>query len=146
MITVYKKNAVPETMKLEILNDIFFNKNTVELLDGNAKDIIKQIDQSEMIGKYAIQSRFNKTTLNIDRLSTGCKTVLNIIYNPNIVFDIRECGENALDLIYKLPFGNICCDYPLISFDMGSVEACGKTGKRVISSYEELKEWWTDEN
>lgn len=146
MITVYKKNSIKKPLELETLNDVYFNKNTVELLDERAKAIIKQINFSEMVGKYTIKSRFDKTVLNIDRLSTGCKTVLNIIYNPQKIFDIRECGENALDVIYGLPHGNIYCDYPLISFDMQSVEVCDKSGKRVIDSYDELKEWWTDEN
>lgn len=146
MITVYKKGAIPKSMKLETLNDIFFNKNTVEHLDARAREIIRQIDQSEMFSNYTIRSRFNHTELNIDKLSTGCKTILNIIYNPQMVFDIRECGENALDLIYRLPSGNIYCDYPLISFDMEAVEVCDKSGKRVIQSYEELKEWWTHED
>ena len=146
MITVYKKNSIKKPLELETLNDVYFNKNTAEFLDERAKVIIQQIDQSEMLDKYTIKSRFNETVLNIDQLSTGCKTVLNIIYNPQKIFDIRECGENALDVIYKLPHGNICCDYPLISFDMQSVEACDKSGKRVICSYDELKEWWTNEN
>ena len=146
MITVYKKNAIPKSMELETLNDVFFNKNTVELLDSRAETIIKQIDSSEMSGKYTIKSRFNGTLLNIDKLSTGCKTVLNILYNPQRIFDIRECGENALDIIYTLPEGNIFCDYPLISFAMQGVEVYDRSGKRVIRSYDELKEWWTGEN
>lgn len=142
MITIYKK----KTKDIEFLNDIYFNHNTVELLDERAKTVIKQIDQSEMLSKYTIKSRFNETVLNIDKLSTGCKTALNIIYNPQKIFDIRECGENALDVIYRLPSGNIYCEYPLISFDMQSVEVYDKSEKRVINSYEELKEWWADEN
>lgn len=146
MITIYKKKSIDKSKELEIMNDVYFNKNTVELLDERAKDIIKIIDCSEMLSKYTIKSRFNETVLNIDQLSTGCKTVLNIIYNPQKIFDIRECGENALDVIYNLPSGNIYCDYPLISFDMKSVEVYEKSKRRVISSYDELKEWWTDEN
>ena len=146
MITVYKKNAIPKTMTLEANNDIFFNKNTSELLDERAKQIIKQIDSSELSGKYAIKSRFNGMLLNIDKLSTGCKTVLNILYNPDRVFDIRECGENALDVLYTLPCGNVYCDYPLISFDMERAEVCDKAGKREICSYDELKEWWMSED
>ena len=86
MITIYKKNAIPKTMVLEELNDVFFNKKTVTLLDERAKEIIRQIDGSEMVSNFAIKSRFNGMLLNIDRLSTGCKTVLNILYNPDRVF------------------------------------------------------------
>ena len=146
MITVYKKKNVPKHMELIALNDIFFNKYTVSLLDGRAKEIIAAVDHSEMLSQYAIRSRFDGMTLNIDKLSTGCKTALNVLYNPDKVFDIRECGDNALDVIYSLPAGNVVCDYPLISFDMEKVKVCDKKGTREIASYEELKEWWTDEN
>ena len=146
MITVYKKKPGSKGMELVALNDIFFNKYTVSLLDERAGEIIARIDHSEMLGPYAIRSRFDGMTLNIDRLSTGCKTALNILYNPNRIFDIRECGDNALDAIYALPIGNVYCDYPLISFDMDGVNVCDKKGVREIRSYEALKEWWTDED
>ena len=145
MITVYRKKSVPKSKELIELNDVFFNKYTVSLLDDRAKEIIAKIDRSEMLSQYAIRSRFDGTTLNIDKLSTGCKTALNIMYNPDKIFDIRECGDNALDVIYALPDGNVVCDYPLISFDMFSVNVFDNKGVREISSYEDLKEWWTDE-
>ena len=144
MITVFKNGTVPRDMERVTLNDIFFNKYTVSLLDDRARAIIADIDHSEMLGKYAIRSRFDGMTLNIDRLSTGCKTALNIVYNPDKVFDIRECGDNALDVIYALPHGNVYCDYPLISFDMDRVNVCDRKCVREIESYEALKEWWTD--
>lgn len=146
MITVYKRRSIPKSMGFVELNDIFFNKYTAELLDNRAGEIIAQIDNSEMVNKYTIKSRFDGLALNIDKISTGCKTVLNILYHPDKVFDIRECGDNALDVIYAMDSGNISCDYPLISFDMESVCVSDKAGKRAIDSYEALKEWWSDEN
>ena len=136
MITIYKKKPSSKTMELVVMNDIYFNQKTVSLLDDRAKDIIRQIDHSDML------SPFDGMTLNIDKLSTGCKTALNVLYNPDKVFDIRECGDNALDVIYSFPEGNIYCDYPLISFDMDKVLVSEKKGKREIDSYEALKEWW----
>ena len=126
MITIYKKKAI-KNMELVALNDVYFNKYTSDMLDEKAADIIKKM-------------------LNIDKLSTGCKTVLNIMYNPDKVFDICECGDNALDVIYSLPEGNVYCDYPFISFDMEKVNVCDKSGVHEVTSYEELKEWWTNED
>lgn len=146
MITIYKKRSVPNGMELITLNDIFFNKYTAPMLDDRAKEIIAKIDHSKMLSQYAVSSRFDGTKLSIDRLSTGCKTALNILYNPDRVFDIRECGDNALDVIYALPDGNVACDYPLISFDMEQVRVVDKKGIREVASYEKLKEWWTNED
>ena len=146
MITVYKKKYLPKGMELIALNDIYFNKNTVSLLDNNAAEIIAAIDHSEMLSPFTISSRFDGMQLNIDKLSTGCKTALNILYNPNKVFDIRECGDNALNVIYSLPHGNVYCDYPMISFQMDKVTIYYKKSIREVDSYEELKEWWSDED
>lgn len=146
MITVYKKKPSKNGMELVTLNDIYFNKYTVEMLDDKAAEIIEKIDNSKMISKYTISSRFNGTVLNIDKLSTGCKTALNIMYNLDKIFDICECGDNALDVIYALPHGNVYCGYPFISFDMQKVKVCDKKGVREIDSYDALKEWWTDED
>ncbi len=146
MITVYKKKPSKNGMELITLNDIYFNKHTVEQLDDKATEIIEKIDSSKMLSKYTISSRFNSTVLNIDKLSTGCKTALNIMYNPDKIFDICECGDNALDVIYALPQGNVYCSYPFISFEMDKVNVSDKRGTKVIDSYEALKEWWTNED
>lgn len=145
MITIYKKNAFPEEKEFIRINDIYFNKYTVEMLDNKAADIIWKIDQSKMKDKYSIESRFDGSKLNIDKLSTGCKTTLNILYNPDKIFDISECGENALEIIYKLPQGYVYCDYPMIAFNLERAEAVDKSGTHIFEDYEELKEWWENE-
>ena len=146
MITVYKNNAIPKGMEKILFNDVYFNMNTADMLDDRAEDIIYRIDSSKMLSKYTISSRFDNTVLRTDKLSTGCKTVLNVLYNPEKVFDVRECGDNALSEVYKLEEGNICCDYPFIAFDVEKVRVCDKRGYKEISDYEELKRWWLDEN
>ncbi|WP_034445763.1 DUF4869 domain-containing protein [Butyrivibrio sp. AE2032] len=146
MIRVYKKKTIPKAVDVIRMNDVFFNQNTAEMLDERARDIIRRIDKSEMIEKYTITSRFDGTALNIDRLSTGCKTTLNIMYNLDKIFDISECGENALEVIYSLDEGQIYCDYPMIAFNMQEVEIEDVDGVRAISDYEELREWWKNED
>ena len=146
MITVYKRLDSSNRKNFVKLNDVYFNQHTSALLDDRAVEIIRLIDHSEMIDRFTIRSRFDGMTLNIDKLSTGCKTILNIVYNPDYIFDIRECGDNALDVIYSLPYGRVYCDYPMISFGMTKVTVYEKKGLREIDSYEELKEWWKNED
>ncbi|WP_049962255.1 hypothetical protein [Oribacterium sp. FC2011] len=71
MIKIYKKKAIPQSLEMIRINDQYFNKYTVELLDERAEDIIWSIDRSKMIDKYYIESRFDGAKLNIDKLSTG---------------------------------------------------------------------------
>lgn len=143
MITVYKKKEdIPQSMKLVELNDIYFNRYTSQKLDSRAEKIIMDIDGSALCEKYKIISKFQSEVLNIDRLSTGCKTALNIYYNPDKIFSIKECGDNALDVIYGFQEGNIFSEYPVISFEMDSVRAAGGERDCIFDAYEDLKEWW----
>ena len=106
---------------------------------------MQEIDGVSMIGKYRIESKFNKVVLDIDRLSTGCKTVLNVMYNPDKVFCIKECGENALEALYRLSRGAVYSNYAMIPFDMTRVCAVSGESSREIDDYEILKEWWHHE-
>lgn len=146
MITIFKeKQDIPQDMEYIELNDLFFNQNTVTLIDDKAEKIILNIDDAKLIGKYKISSRFNDVTLDIDKLSAGCKTVLNVLYYPDKVFCLKECGNNALEILYNLDIGYVYSEYALIPFYMQSVVVQTKSGKKEISNYEELKEWWNDE-
>ena len=146
MITIYKnKKNIPDNMDYVELNDVFFNQNTVSKLDDRAKVIVEKIDNSRLIGKYKIESKFNGVTLDVDCLSTGCKTVLNVMFFPDKVFCIKECGDNALEVLYKLEDGAVYSDYAVIPFEMDKVRVFEGERARIISDYEELKEWWENE-
>ena len=146
VITIYKnKDNIPPDMEYVELNDVFFNQNTAAKLDNYAKEMIKQIDEAELLSKYKIESKFNGTTLDVDCLSTGCKTVLNVLYFPDKVFCLKECGDNALDVLYSLDSGSVYSDYAVISFDMDAVKVSDSQGVRIIDDYEELREWWENE-
>lgn len=141
MITIFKdKQDIPQNMEYVELNDLFFYQNTVSLIDERAEKIIETIDSAKLISKYKISSRFNDVTLDIDRLFAGCKTVLNVLYYPDKVFFLKECGNNALEVLYSLEKGYVCSEYALIPFDMDLVVVQTKDDKKVISDYEELKE------
>lgn len=146
MITIYKnKKDIPDNVEYVELNDVFFNQNTVSKLDDRAKVIVEKIDNSRLIGKYKIESKFNGVTLDVDCLSTGCKTVLNVMLFPDKVFCIKECGDNALEVLYKLEDGAVYSDYAVIPFEMDKVRVFEGERARIISDYEELKEWWENE-
>ena len=145
MIIYKDKKDIPQNVEYVELNDIYFNQNTVLKLDERAKKIIEQIDGAKLVSKYKIESKFNGVILNIDCLSTGCKTVLNVLYNPNKVFCLKECGNNALKILYELSQGMVYSDYALIPFDIETMEVYVGREKNRIDDYEELKEWWNSE-
>jgi hypothetical protein len=146
VITIFKnKSDIPQNMEYVELNDIYFNQNTAAMLDEKAKPIIDSIDESELVSKYKIRSRFDDITLDTDKLSAGCKTVLNVMFNPEKVFCMKECGSNALNVLFALSSGNVYSNYALIPFEMESVNVQTSSGEKVINDYEELKEWWENE-
>lgn len=146
MITIFKdKKDIPDNMDYVEINDVFFNQNTASKLDERASAIVKRIDASKLIGKYKMESRFNGSVLDIDCLSTGCKTVLNVLYFPEKVFCMKECGDNALEVLYSLEAGAVYSDYAVIPFEISEVKVFDEKGTRVISDYEELKGWWSNE-
>lgn len=146
MITIYRnKKDIPQNMEYVELNDVFFNKVTVTKLDERAKQIIEQVDEAKLISKFKIESKFNGVTLDVDCLSTGCKTVLNVLYFPDKVFCLKECGDNALEILYNLEQGSVYSDYAVIPFGMEQVQVVSASGMIVIDDYEELKEWWSNE-
>ncbi len=146
MITIYKnKKDIPQDMEYIELNDVYFNQKTASILDERAEKIIEEIDGSMRVGKYKIRSRFDDIIIDIDKLSAGCKTALNVLYNPDKIFCLKECGNNALEVVYSLEQGNVYSDYALIPFDMEAVNIKTASEEKIISDYEELKEWWGNE-
>ena len=146
MITIFKnKLDIPNDMEYIELNDLFFNQNTAVLIDKRAEKFIETIDDAKLIGKYKILSRFDDVAIDIDRLSSGCKTVLNVLYYPDKVFCLKECGNNALEILYHLEKGYVYSEYALIPFTIDSVMVETRSMKKIISDYEELKEWWENE-
>lgn len=147
MITIFKsKTDIADATQLIELNDLFFNTVTSQHLNvESAKKMVLKIDGSKLVGRFQIKSKFNGELLNIDKLSTGCKTALNILFNPEKIFSIKECGDNALDVIYGLEGGIVFSEYPVIPFDFVKVTVSSGGKTREITDYTDLKEWWENE-
>lgn len=143
MITIYKnKIDIPDKVELVELNDLFFNQNIIERLDMSAGIIIKEIDGAVLRPDFRIISGINEELVNIDKLSTGCKTALNIYYFPEKIFSLKECGDNALNEIYLFNAGQVFSEYPIISLYLESVQVVDRKGMKIVNDYNELKGWW----
>lgn len=101
MLTIYRTvEEIPSGIKLVRDNDAYFNAKS-KLLDTElVKYILGRIDGAEYVSEYIFCSK-NKKVGNLNKiyLSTGTKTLLNIINSDNVCFDLIECGINVLDLI-----------------------------------------------
>lgn len=98
-------------------NDAYFNKHTINHLDKTeTRNIIYAIDGVVSDGDTII-SKFTGAKLDLEHLSTSCKTVLNVVFNTDKVFNAIECGKEALIYMYKQCEGNIYLEDILLPID-----------------------------
>lgn len=122
MLNIY----LHDDISIEKFNDVYFNKFTFSNLDINiAREVVKSIDGVILQDNKKFVSKITGGEVALDCLSTGCKTVLNVIFNSNKIFSAVECGTNALYYIYKLRTGSIYLDNLLLpSFEDFDVDIC----------------------
>ena len=130
------------------INDVYFDKFTFKKLDYfAAKDIISKIDGVELTEDLKIVSKFTKGVLDLSKLSTGCKTALNIVCNTDKIFNISECGKNALAVIYKLSVGKVYI-YDLVTplnDDIScNIKVQSKWGTYTFYNISDLKDWYSE--
>ena len=108
MLKLYisNKDEYPKD-KIEINNDAFFNHYfDAEKIIINPKmaDTIKHIDETDYdAATKTIKSKFiPNVSISPKELSTGCKTVLNVMAFPRKIFSLGNCGDNAISELLDL--------------------------------------------
>ena len=105
--TVRNKYNIDEIL---INNESFFNNNiSSKEFTQNEIDIIRKIDNAEILDRNTGEIRTPYGLTSIRNLSTGCKTILNFIYINSAsnkysqikAIEITECGWNALEELFS---------------------------------------------
>ena len=99
------------------LNDIWFQNHVRDIRFGKTEQkIVETIDKVKYAGNRKFKSKFMKGTLvDSSELSTGCKTALNIFTFPDKIFNLAECGENALQVIMNMKHGKAYMNYAFLT-------------------------------
>lgn len=130
-------------------NDSYFNKYTFEKLDyEQAKEIIKSIDGVDLTKDFKVKSQFTNGEIDLSKLSTGCKTALNIATNPQEVFTAIECGLNALNVIYRKSIGKICMKELITSITENikcDILVIDDKGERAFTDTKSMRDWYVGE-
>lgn len=109
---VYTKRAyVPKHLKVEWLNGPYFDSTSLRD-DEETRKILKTVDKAVYMSPYTYKRLDRQGELNLENLSTGCKTLLNILYNPDKCFDTIECGPNALAILPIITDGHALWEHP----------------------------------
>lgn len=119
MLTVYtnKQQIANDGKKLIRVNDLFFNTETNLSNTEITKKILKTIDKAEYNSEFTFIGRTKALgALNKNMLSTGTKTLLNILEHPDLCFDVCECSNNALCMLPLIREGNIYWRYPAAAY------------------------------
>ena len=99
MIDIYteKKNSKDWILK----NDLYFNLNTSnEEMSKEEIELIREVDDAILTPDKHIETKYGLGTIR--NLSSGCKTLLNIVKHPEKVVCVEECGPNVLKKIFEM--------------------------------------------
>lgn len=146
-LNIYRKrNEVPKGMKIVDVNDGFFDADTMIEDTELIREILRTIDKAEYDTEAVFNSRSDKFKhLNKACLSTGTKTLLNIISHPNRCFNVIECGNNALEFLPQITEGNILFEHPVVAFSGNETCDIMYKGVRYTDFYEFLQYVYEEE-
>ena len=115
MIDIYTEKLNSNDWILQ--NDLYFNLNTSnEEMSQKEVDLIRQIDGAKLTPDKHIETKYGLGTIR--NLSSGCKTLLNIVKHSDKVVNVEECGPNVLKIIFTMDNIKICQDQPYLIYQM----------------------------
>jgi hypothetical protein len=102
---------------LILVNDSFFDTNTVLQDNTLVREVLSKVDKAEYNTDLTFRSRTKEMgALNKNNLSTGTKTILNILEHKDKCFSVSECGNNVLCFIPQIKEGCIYWDIPAVAY------------------------------
>lgn len=114
-LKIYRSvDEVPSEIKVVNSNDSFFNVMTDLTNTELVCNILRTVDKAEFNSNQTFIGRTKELgALHKSMLSTGTKTLINIIQHPEFCFNVVECGNNVLQFIPKITEGHILWELPV---------------------------------
>ncbi len=142
MIYVYT-NKQQDSENWILKNDWYFNLYTSnEKFTEEDKAMIWQIDHAKLTEDKHIETRYGLGTIR--NLSSGCKTMLNVMKNPNKVVNADECGKNVLDILFSMEKISLFMSRPERIHIRENVKICFNNTD-VVMGYQGYEHWWSKE-
>ena len=141
MIDIYTEKS--DSKDWIIKNDLFFNLNTSnEEMSDNEVALIKQIDDAKLTPDKHIETKYGLGTIR--NLSSGCKTLLNIVKHPEKVVCVEECGPNVLKVIFAMDNIKIYMSRPFLA-DIPDDAIIRFNDTDVVTGSAGYNAWWSKE-
>lgn len=140
---IYLDTEKKEAPDWILKNDWYFNLFTGNLpLTEEDKRIIALIDGASVREDNRIETKYGLGTIR--NLSSGCKTYMNIVKNPDKFVSVKECGPNVLSLIFMLDEIHIYMDYPE-RFAIGEKVQILFNKRDIVFGRHGYETWWSKE-
>ena len=141
MIDIYTEKRDSKDWILQ--NDLFFNLNTSnEEMSQNEINLIKQVDAATLTPDKHIETRYGLGTIR--NLSSGCKTLLNIIKHPDKVVCVEDCGSNVLKIIFTMDNIKIYMSRPTL-VDIPGDAQIRFNDSDIVTGSRGYNAWWSKE-
>ena len=105
-------------------------------------DLIRQIDEAKLTLDKRIETKYGLGTIR--NLSSGCKTLLNIVKHPDKVVNVEECGPNVLKMIFQMDNIKIYMSRPSFVEILAETEICFND-KEIVTGNTGYQAWWSRE-
>jgi hypothetical protein len=144
-LNVYlSKKNVPSNLELINVNDAFFNANCNIPNNDMIKKAMLKVDKAQYIdGDKFLGRNESLGALNKENLSTGIKTLINIIENPDKCFNVIECGTNVQQFFKYINNGNILWQLPVV-FSTGERKCDIMCNGKHFDDFGEFLDWTID--
>lgn len=141
MLDIYTEKK--DTKDWILQNDLYFNLNTSnEEMSQNEIDLIQLIDEAKLTSDKHIETKYGLGTIR--NLSSGCKTLLNIVKHPDKVVNVEECGPNVLKIIFSMDNIKIYMSRPTL-FDIPDAAKIRFNDTDIVIGGRGYNEWWSKE-
>lgn len=141
MIDIYTEKK--ESKDWIIKNDLFFNLNTSnEEMTDKEIALIQQVDNAKLTSDKHIETKYGLGTIR--NLSSGCKTLLNIVKHPEKVVCVEECGPNVLKVIFTMDHIKIYMSWPTLT-EIPDNAKIRFNDSDVVTGSAGYNEWWSKE-
>ena len=141
MIDIYTEKKNSQDWILQ--NDLYFNLNTSnEEMSKKEIDLIQQVDNAKLTPDKHIETEYGLGTIR--NLSSGCKTLLNIIKHPDKTVCVEECGPNVLKVIFTMDHIKIYMSRPTL-VDIPDDVKIRFNDSDVVTGAKGYNAWWSKE-
>lgn len=141
MIDIYTEKK--ESKDWIFQNDLYFNLNTGnEEMSENEIKLIQQVDEAKLAQDKHIETKYGLSTIR--NLSSGCKTLLNIVKHSDKVVCVEECGPNVLKIIFAMDNIKIYMSRPTL-VDISDDTKIRFNDTDIVTGNSGYNAWWSKE-